>query len=39
MSVTHYESVNPILNLLINCISAKFAPQILSIKCEYNFFY
>ena len=31
------ENVNPLLNLLINCISARLAPQILSIKIECTF--
>ena len=30
---------NPLLNLLINCISARSAPQILSIKDECNFLF
>ena len=37
MSITHNKYKNPLLNLLINCISAKSAPQILSIKYEYTF--
>ena len=31
------ENVNPLLNLLIICISARSAPQILSIKIECTF--
>ena len=34
MSITHIKNLNPLLNLLINCISAKSEPQILSIKGE-----
>ena len=30
--VTHMTTINPLLNLLINCISSRSAPQILSIK-------
>ena len=37
MSITHNENLNPLVNLLINCISAKSAPQILSIKGECTF--
>ena len=37
MSITHNENLNPLLNLLINCISAKCAPQILSIKGDCTF--
>ena len=32
MSMTHNENLKPLLNLLINCISAKSLTQILSIK-------
>ena len=32
MSITHTKKQIPLLNLLIDCISAKSAPQILSIK-------
>ena len=32
MSITHNKNQNPLLNLLINCVSARSAPQILSIK-------
>ena len=38
MSITHNENLNPLLNLLINCISARSAPQIFSIKGECTFF-
>ena len=38
ISITHNKNVNPLLNLLINCISAKSAPQILSLNVEYTFF-
>ena len=31
--------LNPLLNLFINCISARSAPQILSIKGEYTFLF
>ena len=34
MSITHNENLNPLLNLLTNCISARASPQILSIKNE-----
>ena len=34
MSITHKENLNPLLNVLINCISARSAPQILSMKSE-----
>ena len=34
MSITHNKNMNPLLNLLINCIPARYAPQILSIKDE-----
>ena len=33
-SKTHSKNLNPLLNLLINCISAKPAPQILSLNEE-----
>ena len=32
MSITHNKSLNPLLNLLINSIFARSAPQIFSIK-------
>ena len=35
---THNKERIPLLNLLINCISARSAPQLLSIKDEYTFF-
>ena len=35
--MTHNKNLNILLNLLINCISAKSAPQILSIKGECTF--
>ena len=34
MSKIHDKNLNPLLNLLIDCISAKFVSQILSIKGE-----
>ena len=39
MSITHNKNQNPLFNLLINYISARSAPQILSIKgdCALNF--
>ena len=37
MSITHNKNVNSLLNLLINCISARSAPQILSIKVDFTF--
>ena len=37
MLITHNKNLNPLLNLLINCISARSAPQILSIKGECTF--
>ena len=39
MSITHYEDLNPLLNLLINCISATSEPQVLSIKGECTFLF
>ena len=38
MSVTH-KNLNPLLNLLINYISARSAPQILSIKGDCTFLF
>ena len=37
--ITHDKNLNPLLNLLINCISRRSAPQILSIKsgCVFHF--
>ena len=37
MSITHNKNLNPLLNLLINYIYAKSAPQILSVKGECTF--
>ena len=37
MSIIHNKNLKPLLNLLINCISAKSAPQILPIKGECTF--
>ena len=37
MSVTHNKNLNPLLNLLINCISARSVHQILSIKGDCTF--
>ena len=34
MSIGHNKNLNPLLNLLINCVSAKSAPQILSLNLE-----
>ena len=39
ISITHNKIQNPLLNLLINCISAKSALQILSLNAEYTFFF
>ena len=36
-SVIHNRKLNPLLNLLINCISSSTAPQILSLEDEYTF--
>ena len=38
ISIAHSKKQNPLLNLLINWISPKSAPQILSIEDEYTFF-
>ena len=35
--MTHNKKQNPVLNSLINCISARSVPQILSLKREYTF--
>ena len=35
--MTHNKNLNPLLNLLINCILAKSEPQILSLNDEYTF--
>ena len=37
ISITHNEKQIPLLNLLTNCLLARSAPQILSIKDEYTF--
>ena len=37
MSITHNENLNPLLNLLINRISAKSVPQKIVYKGEYTF--
>ena len=37
MSITHNKHLNPLLDLPINCRSAKCEPQILSIKDECTF--
>ena len=39
MSITHNKKRIPLLNLLINYISARSAPQILSIKDECTFIF
>ena len=39
MSITHNKNLNPLLNLPTSCISAKSAPQILSIKDECTFLF
>ena len=39
MSVTHKKNRNPLLNLLISCISSRSAPQILSIKDDCTFLF
>ena len=39
MSTAHNTNLNPILNLLINCMSARSARQILPIKGERTFFF
>ena len=39
MLITHNKNLNPLLNLVIKCISDKSVSQILSIKDEYTFFY
>ena len=38
-SMTHNKNVVPLLNLLINCISAKSTPQILSLNKEQTFLF
>ena len=37
--MTYNKNLNPLLNLLINCISARSAPQTLSIKNECTFLF
>ena len=37
MPVTHNKNLNPLLNLLINCISARLVPRILPTEDEYAF--
>ena len=39
MSITHSENLTPLLNLLINCISAKSAPEILSLNAACTFLF
>ena len=39
MSITQNTNLNPLLNLLINCISARSVSQILSIKVECSFYF
>ena len=39
MSITHNKNLNALLNLFINCISARSASQILSIKIEGTFLF
>ena len=41
MSITHNKNLNTLLSLLINCISARSGPQILSKKggCTFLFLY
>ena len=36
ISITHNKNLNPLLNLLNNCTSAKSTPHILSLNDEYN---
>ena len=38
MSITHNKHLNTLINLLIKCIPARSAPQILSIQDEPTFF-
>ena len=35
--MTHNKNLNPVLNLLINCISARSEPQIFSVKGQCTF--
>ena len=37
ISIKYNKNLNPLLNLFINCISARSAPQVLSIKVECTF--
>ena len=37
MSITYNKNLNPLLNLLMNCILARSAPHILYMKDEYIF--
>ena len=37
ISIAHNKSLNPLLNILIHCISARSAHQILAIKGECTF--
>ena len=39
MPITHKKNLNPLLNLLINCISARPAPQTWSIKGDCTFIF
>ena len=39
MSITHNKNLNALLNLLINCISTRYAPQILLINVEFPFLF
>ena len=39
ISITHNKNLIPLLYLLNNCISAKSAPQILSLNVEYTFLF
>ena len=39
MLITHNENLKPLLNLLINCISDKSAPQVLSLNTECTFLF
>ena len=39
MSIAHNKNLNPLSSLVINCISARSAPQILSMKGECTFIF
>ena len=39
ISITHTKNLNPLLNLLTNCVSAALAPQTLSINDECTFLF